>query len=152
MTVANNGDLIYQSFGSGEMETYSSSPGGQGEARFSSDGLWVAYYSDRSGRPQIHMQPFPGPGRAIQVSVDSGRYPIWSRDGNSLFYIERGFEDTEKTRMMVVDLATRTPTKIPSRGSFSRPICTSSNSTLAPRGAGFWSQPYPNAHRTITSS
>ena len=38
--------------------------------RFSSDGRWLAYASNESGRPEVYVQPFPGPGRKFQVSTE----------------------------------------------------------------------------------
>jgi hypothetical protein len=32
------------------------------------------------------VQPFPGPGGRVQVSVNGGTEPVWSRDGRRLFY------------------------------------------------------------------
>ena len=55
--------------------------------RFSPDGRWVAYQSDETGRPEIHVQPFPGPGPKFQVSVGGGTLPRWRRDGRELFYV-----------------------------------------------------------------
>ena len=55
--------------------------------RFSPDGRWVAYQSDETGRPEIHVQPFPGPGPRFQVSVAGGTLPRWRRDGRELFYV-----------------------------------------------------------------
>jgi Tol biopolymer transport system component len=51
------------------------------------DGTWIAYESDESGRPEIYVQPFPGPGGKIKVSVGGGRQGRWRRDGRELFYI-----------------------------------------------------------------
>ena len=53
---------------------------------FSADGRWVAYQSDRSGRFEVYVQPFPGPGSSELVSTDGGTEPVWSRDGQELFY------------------------------------------------------------------
>jgi tRNA A-37 threonylcarbamoyl transferase component Bud32 len=53
--------------------------------RFSPDGRWLAYSSDQSGREEVYIQPFPGPGRRVQVSADGGEQPTWSADGR-LFY------------------------------------------------------------------
>ena len=72
---------------------------GEGSAKFSPDGRWVAYSSDESGRPQVYIQPFPGPGPKLQVSSDGGTDPQWRREGGELYYRSRG-------RMMVVSLAT----------------------------------------------
>jgi serine/threonine-protein kinase len=53
---------------------------------FSPDGRWLAYGSDESGRQEIYVRPFPGPGGKWQISTDSGVEPVWSRDGRELFY------------------------------------------------------------------
>jgi Tol biopolymer transport system component len=54
----------------------------------SPDGLWVAYTSDESGRHQVYVKPFPGPGRALQVSTAGGSRPRWRIDRNELFFLE----------------------------------------------------------------
>ena len=54
-------------------------------AKFSPDGRWLAYASDESGRFEIYVQPFPGPGGKLQVSTDGGTEPLWARNGE-LFY------------------------------------------------------------------
>ncbi len=55
---------------------------------FSPNGKWIAYQSDASGRPEIYVQPFPGPGTRYLVSTNGGKEPVWSRDGSELFYRE----------------------------------------------------------------
>jgi len=55
-------------------------------AEFAPDGRWVAMVSDESGRPQVYVDAFPDPSRRIQISVDGGRKPTWSRDGTRLYY------------------------------------------------------------------
>ena len=37
----------------------------EAQARFSPDGRWVAYVSDESGRLEVFVRPFPGPGRKV---------------------------------------------------------------------------------------
>jgi serine/threonine-protein kinase len=54
--------------------------------RFSYDGRWVAYVSDESGRYEIYVRPFPGPGGRVRVSDDGGSEPVWSHSGRRLFY------------------------------------------------------------------
>ena len=56
--------------------------------RFSPDGRWIAYASDESGRSEVYVQPFPGPGAKSQVSTTGGEQPRWRRDGKELFYRE----------------------------------------------------------------
>lgn len=52
----------------------------------SPDGRRLAYSSNESGRYEIYVQAFPGPGERVQVSVEGGREPRWSRDGRELFF------------------------------------------------------------------
>ena len=52
----------------------------------SPDGHWLAYSSNESGSFQIYVRPFPGQGPRVQVSVDGGSSPVWSRDETRLYY------------------------------------------------------------------
>ena len=45
-------------------------------AAFSSNGRWLVYISDESGRDQVYITPFPGPGEKRQVSSQGG-YAAW---------------------------------------------------------------------------
>jgi eukaryotic-like serine/threonine-protein kinase len=54
--------------------------------RISPDGHWIAFVTNESGRDEVVVQPFPGPGGRVQVSAGGGEEPIWSRDGRRLFY------------------------------------------------------------------
>jgi serine/threonine-protein kinase len=58
----------------------------EAQARISPDGKWIAYVTDASGRSEVVVQPFPGPGGRVQVSVGGGSEPVWARDGRRLFY------------------------------------------------------------------
>ena len=57
------------------------------DAHFSPDGHWLAYVSNESGRPEVYIAPFPGPGGKWQVSTAGGILPRWRRDGRELFYV-----------------------------------------------------------------
>ncbi|MEO8587685.1 MAG: protein kinase [Acidobacteriota bacterium] len=67
---------------------------------FSPDGRYLAYQSNESGRMEIYVQSFPGPGGKWQVSTSGGREPQWRADGKELFY--RGLDQ----RVMAVDIQT----------------------------------------------
>jgi Tol biopolymer transport system component len=54
--------------------------------KLSKDGKWLAYTSNETGRMEVYVRPFPGPGGASQVSVDGGDQPMWSPDGRELFF------------------------------------------------------------------
>ena len=53
---------------------------------FSPDGRWLAYVSDESGRDEIYVQPYPGPGGKWPISTEGGTEPRWAADGRELFY------------------------------------------------------------------
>ncbi len=57
-----------------------------GSPKFSPDGRWLAYCSNESGKPQVYVQAFPGPGAKIQVSNDGGTDPVWKRTGGELYF------------------------------------------------------------------
>jgi eukaryotic-like serine/threonine-protein kinase len=53
---------------------------------FSPDGRWLAYTTNESGRFEIYVQPYPGPGSRRQLTEAGGSDPLWSRNGKQLFY------------------------------------------------------------------
>jgi serine/threonine-protein kinase len=52
----------------------------------SSDGRYIAYTSNRSGRSEVYVQTLEGDGAPFQVSVDGASSPRWSREGRTLYY------------------------------------------------------------------
>jgi Tol biopolymer transport system component len=54
--------------------------------RISPDGKWVAYTSNESGRDEIYIRAFPGPGGRVLISDGGGSEPLWSRDGKKVYY------------------------------------------------------------------
>jgi eukaryotic-like serine/threonine-protein kinase len=57
---------------------------------FSPDGRWLAYSSNESGRNEVYVRPFPGPGGKWQISTGGGLYPTWSRTKRELFFVNNG--------------------------------------------------------------
>jgi serine/threonine-protein kinase len=53
---------------------------------FSRDGRWVAYASTESGRFEVYLSPYPAATSRLQISTEGGEEPIWSPQGNELFY------------------------------------------------------------------
>jgi eukaryotic-like serine/threonine-protein kinase len=70
------------------------------EPRFSPDGRWLAYISDESGRFEIYVQAYPGPGGKWQISTEGGTEPVWNPNGRELFY-------RSGDKMMAVDITTQ---------------------------------------------
>jgi serine/threonine-protein kinase len=68
--------------------------------RFSPDGHWLAYVTDESGRYEIYVQAFPGPGGKWQISTEGGTEPVWNPSGRELFY-------RSGDKMMAADIATQ---------------------------------------------
>jgi hypothetical protein len=58
-------------------------------SQFSPDGRWVAYNSNESGRSEVYVVPFPGPGAKVRISTAGGDNARWRRDGKEIFYLER---------------------------------------------------------------
>jgi eukaryotic-like serine/threonine-protein kinase len=54
--------------------------------RFSPDGKWIAYASNESGRFEIYVRPYPGPGGKWQISAEGGTEPVWNPKGRELFF------------------------------------------------------------------
>jgi serine/threonine-protein kinase len=73
-----DGDTVGNPFAAGETDELA--------PRYSPDGRWLAYASNESGRFQVYVRPFPGPGGRIQVSADGGGQPVWSPDGRRIFF------------------------------------------------------------------
>jgi Tol biopolymer transport system component/predicted Ser/Thr protein kinase len=84
----NNGDLIVLPV-TGDRKPYAflSTPFNEQNGVFSPDGKWVAYQSNESGRNEIYVRPFPGPGGQWQVSTGGGIMPRWRADGKELYYL-----------------------------------------------------------------
>lgn len=56
--------------------------------QISPDGRWVTYMSAESGRQEVYVAPFPGPGRQTRVSPVGGLDPVWRADGRELLYLD----------------------------------------------------------------
>ncbi|MGI8785367.1 MAG: protein kinase domain-containing protein [Acidobacteriota bacterium] len=95
-----SGDLwILPLKGERKPQPFLRTPFDERESSFSPDGRWMAYSSDESGRIEVYVRPYPGPGEKFQISTDGGMQPIWARNGRELFY--RWAE-----KMMVVPIQT----------------------------------------------
>jgi hypothetical protein len=86
------------------------SPHTEGWAEFSPDGRWLVYASNVSGRFEVSVQPYPGPGATVTVSMEGGRSPAWNRNGRELFFLSPLDPAGAGTqRMMAVDFAPGSP-------------------------------------------
>ena len=104
---------------------------------FSPNGRWLAYSSDETGRAEIHVTPYPGPGGTTVISTGGGRSPRWSADGRELFY-RNGDE------MLVVPMETEPSLQVGTpqmlfAGPFVQEVASSGahNYDVAPNGQRF---------------
>jgi Tol biopolymer transport system component len=55
--------------------------------QFSPDGHWIAYQSNKSGRFQVYVQPFPVTSAEWPISINGGTQPRWSPNGKEVFFV-----------------------------------------------------------------
>ena len=68
--------------------------------QFSPDGRWLAYISNGTGRHEIYVQSYPGPGGKWADPDQGGAEPVWNPNGRELFY-------RNGDKLMAVDIATQ---------------------------------------------
>ena len=96
------GDIAVLDVSSGKVTTFAIDPKfSEAQADFSPDGQWIAYSADESGRKEVYVRPFPGPGRKYQISNEGGEEPLWAKNGKQLFYRRKG-----QGQVWVVDVQT----------------------------------------------
>jgi Tol biopolymer transport system component len=84
--------------GEGPSELVLKSESSLRDPQLSSDGQWLTYVSDESGRFEVYVEPFRRPGERVRVSPDGGGQPKWRGDGQELFYL------SADGRLMTVDV------------------------------------------------
>ena len=104
---------------------------------FSPDGRFLAYQSNESGRAEIYVQSFPGPGGKWQISTAGGIEPHWRGDGKELYY------RAPDQKLMAVEIQAGAP---------SRPACRSRSSRAASTRASRGSTTFPCATASASSS
>ncbi len=92
----------------------------------SPDGRWLAYGSDVSGRFEVYVQPWPGPGPAEQVSTEGGESPAWNPAGREIIFLGPP-DPAGQRRVMAVDLRTSPALAV----GTPRPSSTSRSATCA---------------------
>jgi hypothetical protein len=79
-------DIWVMDLGNGMARPFLKTQTNESAPRFSPDGHWLAYVSDESGRFEVYVQPYPGPGGKWQISTEGGTEPMWNPAGRELFY------------------------------------------------------------------
>ena len=122
--------------GEREPQPFLQTPFDETAAVFAPNGRWLAYVSNESGRNEIFVQPFPGPGGKWQISTGGGTEPVWSRNGLELFY-------RNGNQMMAVEIATEpnfspgTPKMLFEGGNFQAAVMSRAHYDVTPDGQRF---------------
>ncbi|HJZ77777.1 MAG TPA: protein kinase [Vicinamibacterales bacterium] len=74
-------------------------PANESSAEFSPDGRWISYVSDESGREELYVVPYHGPGGKWQISSGGVLGGGWIGAGREVFYT------TRENKVMVVDIS-----------------------------------------------
>jgi serine/threonine protein kinase len=82
-----------------DMRPFKNTPAAERQGALSPDGQWMAYVSNESGRPEIYVEPVPGPAGRRQIS-SGGEEPRWVRKGQEITY-------RNGTKMMSVSVQIR---------------------------------------------
>jgi Tol biopolymer transport system component/tRNA A-37 threonylcarbamoyl transferase component Bud32 len=98
------------------------------DARLSPDGSLVAYVSEQTGRPEVSVHTVDGPLAREVLSVGGGDQPVWSRNGQELFFVD----PQGSLRSVTVR-----------RGPDGRPMVGRAEALEVPRiGSGHWGTQY----------
>jgi Tol biopolymer transport system component len=92
------------------LERVTDTPHPEYSPHFSPDGRWLAYGASDSGRLEVYLQAWPGPGPRHQISIHGGRAPAWNPNGRELFFLQGASLD--RMQMMVVDVDLASPVRI----------------------------------------
>jgi serine/threonine-protein kinase len=99
-TPTTGSDIWVLRMGDRKAQLFLRTPFNETAPRFSSDGHWLAYVSNESGRNEVYVQPYPGPGVKWQISTEGGTEAVWNPNGRELFY-------RSGNTMMAVDVTTK---------------------------------------------
>ena len=73
----------------------------------SADRDLAAYTSDEAGRPEVYVRSFPDARQPDILSQGGGRFPLWSPDGNTIYYWTLG--ETSAVKSLIATTIERGP-------------------------------------------
>lgn len=85
-TDGNRRDILVQPVDGSPAWPYLATAADETAGRVSPDGKWVAYTSDESGRAEVYLDSWPKPRQRVVISSGGGVHPVWSGDGQELYY------------------------------------------------------------------
>ena len=130
MVAVRNGDIVTVTTADGQpgVQTVVGTPAIEWWPALSPDGRWLTYASNESGRYEIYVRQYPGPGLAEQVSMDTpvtpaspstprgqvtGAFsPAWHPNGTGLFFLTTQDLASARFSMMAATFEPGSPPRI----------------------------------------
>jgi dipeptidyl aminopeptidase/acylaminoacyl peptidase len=115
-------DLWLVSSEGGEPRPLTSSPKNESHPRWSPDGKWIAFESDRDGDSQVWLLPVDGgEARKLTTLATGANQPVWSPDGRAVAFVSAVFPEfsekpfAESDKLNKEKLAARETSKVKAR-------------------------------------
>ncbi len=122
-------------------EPFLQTPAGEYAPTFSHDGRWIAYVSGESGRREVYVRAFPGPGGKRQISTEGGRDPAWDRSGRELYYRSLQGDELSAVQVDLENGFSPGPSRVLSNTQFGRSAWTRANYDVSLDGRFLLLQP-----------
>ena len=94
---ANQQDILMLDLESRTVDVVAGSRFWEGNGAVSPDDRWLAYESDETGRKEVYLRPLASDAGRVLVSDGGGELPVWSKQGDRLFF-------RQDDRIMVVEV------------------------------------------------
>ncbi len=104
------GDVFTVPAEHGNVRNLTGTPGvHERNSKWSPDGRWISFISDKSGEDEIYIMAQDGTGEPVQLTTGADTYkyqPYWSPDGKKILWSDK------KQRLLFVDVATKAVTEV----------------------------------------
>jgi dipeptidyl aminopeptidase/acylaminoacyl peptidase len=94
-------DLYTIELSNGVIKRLTDTPEDEVETRWSRDGRWIFYSSNKTGRFELYKMLAEGGGRPVQITRQGGLNPVESPDGRFLYYAKNGDTPTSLCRVPI---------------------------------------------------
>ena len=111
----------------------------------SPDGRWLAYVSDETGRLELYVQPYPGPGRRVTVTSDGGQDPAWSKNSDELFYRNGASMMSVRFTATDTEFVPERPVMLFQQAALGAGTTVRATYDVSPDGRFLFNQPVPDA-------
>jgi len=88
-TTTATSDVVTVGITGGKPTPLVQTPFNEAFGKISSDGRWLAYASNESGREEIYVRQLSGGAGRWRVSQNGGTQPRWRADGRELFFVSK---------------------------------------------------------------